>query len=66
MRLILVLMALLLVPAMATAQSHFTRTNPAGPHAVGLRVVEQYDLSRGYRSVTDPSTGKPVTENGHA
>lgn len=49
---------LLLVPGMAAAQSHFTRINPPGPHAVGLRVVEQYDQSRGYRGISDPYTGK--------
>jgi len=43
------------------AQSHFTRTNPPGPHPVGLRVVEQYDLARGYRSATDPFTGRATS-----
>ena len=58
------LILLSVVPAVAgtarvvSAQSHFTRTNAAGPHAVGLRVVEQYDRSRGYRGVTDPYTGQ--------
>jgi dienelactone hydrolase len=57
MRTLLLSLALLIVPTLASAQSHFTRTNPPGPHRVGLRVVEQYDLSRGYRSATDPYTG---------
>lgn len=58
MRRVMLGMTLLIVPAVASGQSHFTRTNPPGPHAVGLRIVEQYDLSRGYRSATDPYTGK--------
>lgn len=49
--------ALLIVPSLAAAQSHFTRFNPPGPHSVGLRVVEQHDLSRGYHGATDPYTG---------
>src|SRR6476660_1661393 len=44
----------------ASAQSHFTRTNAAGPHPVGLRVVEQYDRSRAYRGATDPYSGQPT------
>ena len=61
MRTLLLFMSLLIVPHVASAQSHFTRTNPAGPHPVGLRLVEQYDLSRGYRSATDPYTGKATS-----
>lgn len=61
MRTFLLFMSLLIVPNMASAQSHFTRTNPPGPHPVGLRLVEQYDLSRGYRSATDPYTGKATS-----
>lgn len=53
--------ALLCAPVLACAQSHFARINPPGPHSVGLRVVEQYDLSRGYRGTTDPYTGKATT-----
>ncbi|WP_066797707.1 CocE/NonD family hydrolase [Sphingomonas soli] len=60
MRSLLLSIALLIMPGMASAQSHFTRINPPGPHAVGLRVVEQYDKSRGYRGATDPFTGKPT------
>ena len=58
--LIVLLGALLLAPGAAPAQSNFTRTNAAGPHAVGLRVVEQHDRSRGYRGATDLYTGKPT------
>lgn len=59
MRTILLFIALLM-PSLASAQSNFTRLNPPGPHAVGLRVVEPYDLSRGHRGATDPDTGKPT------
>lgn len=58
MRTFLLYVSLLIVANVASAQSHFTRTNPPGPHPVGLRLVEQYDLSRGYRGATDPYTGK--------
>jgi dienelactone hydrolase len=61
MRTFLFCMSLLIVPNLASAQSHFTRTNPPGPYPVGLRVVEQYDLSRGYRSATDPYTGEATS-----
>ena len=61
MRRFLLMIALLIAPSMASAQSHFTRTNPPGPHPVGLRVVEQYDLSRGYRGATNPYTGKATS-----
>ena len=61
MRIFLLILALLMAPDAALAQSHFTRTNPPGPHAVGLRVVEQYDRSRGYRGATDPDTGKATS-----
>ena len=45
-----------------SAQSvpRFTFTDPAGPHAVGLMVMEQYDYARTYRSALD-SLGKPYT-----
>jgi dienelactone hydrolase len=52
------LLAVLGLSDAVSAQSHFTRTNPAGPYAVGFRVVEQYDRSRGYRGATDPYSGQ--------
>ena len=55
------LLVILGTPHAVSAQSHLTRTNPAGAHAVGLRIVEQYDRSRGYRGVTDPYTGQATT-----
>jgi len=57
MRRVVLGMTLLIGPAVASGQSHFRRTNPPGPYAVGLRVVEQYDLSRGYRGATAAYTG---------
>lgn len=50
--------ALITAPVLTFAQSHFTRINAAGPHPVGLHVIEQYDQSRGYRGATDPYNGK--------
>jgi dienelactone hydrolase len=60
-RRMLLTIALLVVPGIASAQSHFTRLNPQGPFPVGLRVVEQYDKSRGYRGATDAYTGKATS-----
>lgn len=48
------------MPGLTSARSNFTRLKPPGSHAVGLRVVVQYDLSCGYRGATDPDTGKPT------
>ena len=45
-------------PAVASAEQRFRFTEKPGPDAVGLKVVEQYDFSRIYRSVTD-DLGKP-------
>ncbi|HJV41417.1 dienelactone hydrolase family protein [Caulobacter sp.] len=61
MRLVFVLLALVVAPSGAFAASNFTRHNAPGPNAVGLKVVEQYDFSRGYRGETDVETGKPIT-----
>jgi dienelactone hydrolase len=58
MRVLALLLAVLGFSGAVSAQSHLTRHNPSGPRAVGLRVVEQYDRSRGYRGVTDPFTGQ--------
>jgi dienelactone hydrolase len=61
MRVVLLLLALLGAPSMSFAESNFARHNSPGPNAVGLRIVEQYDFSRGYRGETDVETGKPIT-----
>jgi hypothetical protein len=45
-------------PAAASVDPRFRFTEKPGPHAVGLKVVEQYDFSRTYRSRTD-DLGKP-------
>lgn len=55
---LLLVFALAMAPSIVLAQSHFARVNPPGPHQVGLLVVEQYDLSRGYLGDTNPFTGE--------
>jgi dienelactone hydrolase/predicted negative regulator of RcsB-dependent stress response len=45
-------------PVVASGDQRFHFTEKPGPDAVGLKVVEQYDFSRSYRSVTD-KLGKP-------
>jgi hypothetical protein len=45
-------------PVVVSGDQHFHFTEKPGPDAVGLKVVEQYDFSRSYRSVTD-ELGKP-------
>lgn len=45
-------------PVAASGDQRFHFTEKPGPHAVGLKVVEQYDFSRSYRSITD-ELGKP-------
>ena len=42
------------VVALAQNAPLFQFTEKPGPHLVGLKVVEQYDYSRTYRSRTDP------------
>lgn len=61
MRVLLSALVLLFAPTLCPAGSNHARLNAPGAYAVGLRVVEQYDYSRGYRGDTDPDTGKPVT-----
>ncbi len=60
MRPFLLLIALLLVPGAASADSNFTRINAPGKYAVGLHIIEQYDFSRGYLGNADLYTGKPI------
>src|SRR5580692_2405757 len=50
--------ALALLSARAQDKPLFHFTEEAGPHSVGLKVVEQYDYARVYRSATD-DLGKP-------
>lgn len=61
MRQTLCLLALLSAATLVRAESHLTRLDPLGPHAVGLRVVEQYDATRSYKGVIDIVTGLPTT-----
>jgi dienelactone hydrolase len=61
MRILVFAAALLALPSVGFAESNFSRLNPPGPHAVGFKVVDQYDYSRSYRGATDPLTGKPLT-----
>src|ERR1700712_5445288 len=61
MRRFLLAVALLIMPGEALGQSNFTRVNSPGPHAVGFRIIEQYDQSRGYRGASDPYTGKATS-----
>ena len=48
-------------PVVASGDQHFHFAERSGPDAVGLKVVEQYDFSRSYRSLTD-ELGKPYQE----
>ena len=45
-------------PVVASGAQRFHFTEKPGPDAVGLKVVEQYDFSRAYRSLID-ELGKP-------
>lgn len=55
---------LIILLAMAAATVHaadgFTFSNSPGPHAVGVKFVQQYDQSRLYKSEVDLSTGEAV------
>jgi tetratricopeptide (TPR) repeat protein len=43
----------------AQASDSFTFSAPPGPHAVGVKVVQQYDRSRLYKTPIDTATGMP-------
>ncbi len=60
MRVLLSALILLCVSSSCLAGSNYSRLNPPGVYAVGLRVVEQYDYSRSYRGDIDSDTGKAV------
>jgi tetratricopeptide (TPR) repeat protein len=57
-------LALLLLTAAATAAaataSDFPLAAPAGPHAVGFHVRQQFDRARVYRRARDPVTAQPA------
>jgi tetratricopeptide (TPR) repeat protein len=50
---------LFLVTTVAQASDRFTFSNPPGPHAVGVKIVQQYDRSRLYKTPIDTATGQP-------
>ncbi len=52
----LCLIALLAVPSVAEAESVISQLH--GPHAVGFRVVQQYDRTREFKPEMDPATGQ--------
>jgi dienelactone hydrolase len=58
-RLIALLVLCLSVPAQAA--DSFTFSHPPGPHAVGLKVVQQYDRTRLYKAKIDLTTGEPTS-----
>lgn len=45
----------------AQASDEFTFSNPPGPHGVGLKVVQQYDYTRQYKTRVDMRTGEPTS-----
>ncbi|MCC3156560.1 dienelactone hydrolase family protein [Hymenobacter sp. 15J16-1T3B] len=55
---IVALLVLGFVARVVQAGAGFADLKP-GPHAVGFRVVQQYDYTRSYRDKTDLVTGKP-------
>jgi dienelactone hydrolase len=56
-----ILATVVLVFASSLGQAaDFSFSNPSGPHAVGFRVVNQYDYTRAYRGEHNPFTGKAV------
>ncbi len=48
------------VAASAQAADGFTFSNPYGPHAVGVKVIQQYDRTRLYKGAVDITTGEPT------
>jgi len=42
------------------AADNFTFSNPPGPHAVGVKLVQQYDRARLYKTRVDLATGEPA------
>lgn len=51
---------LLCASACAQAADTFTFSNPPGPHAVGVRITQQYDRTRVFKASVDLATGAPV------
>lgn len=55
----LLLALLFCTAAAAQANDEFSFSNPPGPHAVGFRIVQQYDYTRQYKTRVDMRTGAP-------
>ncbi|MGZ5201357.1 MAG: dienelactone hydrolase family protein [Telluria sp.] len=55
----LILALILWASTSAQASDSFTFSNPTGPHAVGVKFVQQYDRSRLYKTPIDTATGTP-------
>jgi tetratricopeptide (TPR) repeat protein len=53
----LIIAFLYLAATAAQASDSFTFSNPPGPHAVGVKFVQQYDRSRLYKTPIDTATG---------
>jgi dienelactone hydrolase len=51
---------ILCASASAHAADNFTFSNPPGPHAVGVRIAQQYDRTRVFKASVDLATGAPV------
>ena len=56
----LVIALFLTVTGAASAADSFTFSAPPGPHAVGFKVVQQYDRTRSYKAEIDLATGETV------
>ena len=48
------------VAATAQAADTFTFSNPPGPYAVGVKILQQYDHTRLYKTGIDLATGEPA------
>jgi tetratricopeptide (TPR) repeat protein len=46
--------------ASAHASDNFTFSNPPGPHAVGVKFIQQYDHTRLFKKQIDLATGEPA------
>lgn len=55
----LIIALLFCVTSAAHAADGFTFSAPPGPHAVGVKVVQQYDRSRLYKTPFNTATGMP-------
>jgi dienelactone hydrolase len=51
---------LLCTSACVHAADNFSFSNPPGPHAVGVKLVQQYDRTRLFKASVDLATGEPV------